>query len=738
MQGMSLLNVINIDTNTLSSGKLSENDLAMMNGSDIKYIVSLTDDVTLDSGKEECVVVEEMGLVHYSIPVDFWQPQVKDFIAFCDVYSKIYDERKIVHCDLNYRATFFIAYYNILFLGWDKEQADALISRVWEPREFGAWHQLSKDLLVFIKEQHEGKKREEKTASVVAAIRGTSMMSGDSVYCREREAMLKQNLTWWVMHNKPIEFILPGFPLKSPNRKDNVIGHLPDQGEYLALSNLNSFCSSIADVYEPGATINLFSDCGTFFDIFNVPEDVGREYNKRLRQLNVWPHIKWHSYASIHKKSGYPDVSGMGVADILRMYREKAKPGAGKKPKKQDVQSMHDMLSLEFFSKKGPLTTEQQDTVSCVAETMFNRGIGLSEMINHHFAKNIRLTIHSSLSGEKLPITLFSDEKNKEKLPWRHTPLLRQNGRWELLAKRNIEEEYNTMTIKNKEENWGLIELPNGASQEYEAQVIHEGRFGVLLTALNAEHDKNCLDLPVQLIENLIHNYGFVVVRGAGVKDEDNLLHFTEKFGQPYIWQFGPVHKVKPHDKPDGFVHSLEGIPLHWDLSMLPLDNPLVAKDPHFTAKSFVLYCKKAPLAGEGQTTLVDARNILATLDGATRKEWEQLVLSYDTPFTYFGGQAREYPLVTKHPTTGEKVLRYQEASDSELQKFITKVTHVGPDSAGIIKKINDLAYDESNIVEHVWRDGDIVIIDNYNVLHGRRPMSENSLSRELWRIQTY
>lgn len=63
-----------------------------------------------------------------------------------------------------------------------------------------------------------------------------------------------------VIKNESIPMVLPAFPFKSPNRKEKVIGSLPDLGEELALMHLNGLCESIAEIYEPGATVVITSD----------------------------------------------------------------------------------------------------------------------------------------------------------------------------------------------------------------------------------------------------------------------------------------------------------------------------------------------------------------------------------------------------------------------------------------------------------------------------------------------
>ena len=63
-----------------------------------------------------------------------------------------------------------------------------------------------------------------------------------------------------VTRGEPIKMLLPGFPFKSPNSRDKVLGNLPDLGEELALKHLNGLCENIKAVYEHGAEVHITSD----------------------------------------------------------------------------------------------------------------------------------------------------------------------------------------------------------------------------------------------------------------------------------------------------------------------------------------------------------------------------------------------------------------------------------------------------------------------------------------------
>lgn len=63
-----------------------------------------------------------------------------------------------------------------------------------------------------------------------------------------------------VERKEPVRLLLPGFPFKSPNTKDKVLGVLPDLGEELALKHLDGLCEKIKATYKHGAECHVTSD----------------------------------------------------------------------------------------------------------------------------------------------------------------------------------------------------------------------------------------------------------------------------------------------------------------------------------------------------------------------------------------------------------------------------------------------------------------------------------------------
>lgn len=64
----------------------------------------------------------------------------------------------------------------------------------------------------------------------------------------------------FVAAGDPIRMCLPAFPFKSVNKVEKAFGILPDKAEEIALGRLNTMCSRIEEIYEPGAQLTIISD----------------------------------------------------------------------------------------------------------------------------------------------------------------------------------------------------------------------------------------------------------------------------------------------------------------------------------------------------------------------------------------------------------------------------------------------------------------------------------------------
>lgn len=78
----------------------------------------------------------------------------------------------------------------------------------------------------------------------------------------------------FVEHGEVVKMCLPAFPWKSANKVEKVLGTLPDKAEEVALARLNGICTTIGQVYPPGAELLIISDGLVYNGTWNTKPDL--------------------------------------------------------------------------------------------------------------------------------------------------------------------------------------------------------------------------------------------------------------------------------------------------------------------------------------------------------------------------------------------------------------------------------------------------------------------------------
>lgn len=94
-------------------------------------------------------------------------------------------------------------------------------------------------------------------------------------------------------------------------------------------------------------------------------------------------------------------------------------------------------------------------------------------------------------------------------------------------------------------------------------------------------------------------------------------------------------------------------------------------------------------------------------------------------------------PIITKHPQKDFSVIRYNEPPSVDKGHFVNPpdIEFTGIDQEELDffhRSLNKALYSADNFYAHEWQNGDIVIADNFSLLHGR----EGFVSRSPRHIQ--
>ena len=127
-----IFNLIQIDSNTLTAGQPTEEQLADVAQEGCKLVINLATFDPRYSLTDEEETCNSLGMSYVNIPVDWASPTVEDYQAFKVAMIKAADQKILIHCAANYRVTAFYSVYAKQFLSWSDEQGQALIAQIWE------------------------------------------------------------------------------------------------------------------------------------------------------------------------------------------------------------------------------------------------------------------------------------------------------------------------------------------------------------------------------------------------------------------------------------------------------------------------------------------------------------------------------------------------------------------------------------------------------------------------------
>ncbi|MEJ2404625.1 MAG: L-tyrosine/L-tryptophan isonitrile synthase family protein [Candidatus Thiodiazotropha sp.] len=722
-----IINFRVINDKIATAGQPTEEQLQHVRDKGYEVVVNIAPYDSRYSLENEQEAISALNMEYIHLPVDFNNPLVEDYQRFENILYNLGDKKAFIHCAANYRVSVFISHFAKKYLAWNEQQCDDHISDIWDIHEFPIWASYVEQLRSL-----------GSTEQVIAELIGKHLVPHvNDKFGTTGKSALQRSLARFIKADEKIQFILPGFPCKSPNKIDKTFGTLPDMGEYMALTHLDDICDEINSIYPNGCELTILSDGTTFSDIVNVSEAEKDSYRSSLRHHAITHNIKWVDLSIFFDESMSPIKQRLQLIKQANTKVKSLEKFIKQINTNQSLQAEHDRWCSYLYNDMslGRLSEETRDefliNLSNKAYQVMHRSKALSDNIEQRFTDHIRLSIHHyDNAGPKYTIALTDNSKTAI-APWHSVPLLESSGVVKLIPHGEINQTYSVL-VKYQKQNWMYMLVDDPQLTRYSYEIVQKPRIGLVIRDTNNLGLEN---LPTSFLEKMSTLFGFVVLKGVPFDTVDNFAKYSNRFGEIYQWDFGPVHVITADEEPSGFVHSMEKLPLHWDLSMLPLDHKLVVENELFCNHLILLYCKTPSNKGGGETNVIDSRSALRLAGSKNITRWKQTEVTYYTKMTYFGGEPRTYRLIWNHPDTNEYILRYQEGSDLDIQQFQLSSNQLSEkEFTDLIQELNDTVYDKRCMISYEWEANDLLLIDNYYTLHGRQPMINRD--RELWRVQ--
>jgi protein tyrosine phosphatase (PTP) superfamily phosphohydrolase (DUF442 family) len=143
-----IYNFLPLAESLLSSGMPTAGQMVDVSNSNVTLVINLALPTSERALPNEADLVTSLGMKYIGIPVEWEKPTRQNLEEFMTVMDANKDNKKLVHCQANYRATGFITLYRILRLGWNREDAFKDLHRIWDPEEYPVWKKFIEENLI--------------------------------------------------------------------------------------------------------------------------------------------------------------------------------------------------------------------------------------------------------------------------------------------------------------------------------------------------------------------------------------------------------------------------------------------------------------------------------------------------------------------------------------------------------------------------------------------------------------
>lgn len=226
---------------------------------------------------------------------------------------------------------------------------------------------------------------------------------------------------------------------------------------------------------------------------------------------------------------------------------------------------------------------------------------------------------------------------------------------------------------------------------------------------------QDVLSLAIPELRALFEREHLLVLRGFKTFfGKDEFAAYCERWGEISIWPFGKVLELIEQENPEDHIFDHNYVPLHWDGMYRPQVPELQ-----------IFHCVSSPGVGNGgRTTFSNTAIALSRASQKDRDLWTGVTGVYRRKMEYYDSKTKA-PVVTEHPVKGFPVIRYCEPPRRGDDSFVnhSDFEFQGVAEGGVEdleRSLREALYSPDNFYAHEWRDGDIVISDNYTLLHGR------------------
>jgi alpha-ketoglutarate-dependent taurine dioxygenase len=245
--------------------------------------------------------------------------------------------------------------------------------------------------------------------------------------------------------------------------------------------------------------------------------------------------------------------------------------------------------------------------------------------------------------------------------------------------------------------------------------VDHLKPFGLVVTTEPRGSDLR--SIPTADLQQWVSTDRVVVLRNFAALTGSSFPEFCQQLGEILEWDFGAVNDLQVKAETQNYLYTNREVPFHWD-------GAFVGRVPHY----IIFHCDLAPAeGGGGETLFADTGRLLERAPLEKLELWEQTSITYTTEkIVHYGGEFTS-AMIGYDPLSGQQVLRFAEPV-SDLNPVRLEIKGIpATEQPDFLKDLHVRLRDDDVCYRHHWLAGDVVIADNFVLLHGRNAFSENA-----------
>lgn len=539
----------------------------------------------------------------------------------------------------------------------------------------------------------------------------------------------------FIANGLPIHLVLPAFPVKSPNLR-KVLGRLPDKAEEIGLRLLAEVCERVQEVYSPGARITICADGRVFGDLVGTPDEHVGAYQRAMAELVERIAPETLGLFTLD------DIAAELEPELLRRrldeeFGESLSDLRDEVVQNEDTRAMY--LGIVRFLVEDRMGPDYEGSRSALQRASRRRAYGVvarsrawGRLVHERFPDAVRLSIHPQPCGSSKFGILLGNTADNWLTPW-HSVAVDMGGRFVLMKRADAEKTGAELVLENGKPSHYVLREENVMATKHDPldqsryQLTMNEPFGVVVRSTHP--GQRVEGLSVESLRTLARQHHLVVLRGFETfGGADELSEYCDGWGEVAKWPFGTVLELTEHDQPEDHIFDNSYVPMHWD-------GMYREQVPEFQ----IFHCVTPPGENDGgETVFADTTRMLGHADPEMIALWSKATGTYRRKMEFYDSVTAS-PIVTTHPVNGMPVIRYNEPTSADDTSFINHpdLEFSGLPSerlADVHRSLKIALYDPANYYEHKWQAGDLVISDNYTLLHGRKSFT-SKIPRHLQRV---